>query len=493
MSLVMIRCDATESGGLGHVVRGLAVATAARSAGWDAVLVGKVETSLARDLIAGCRVPVMSPEGRGLAVLAAETGAVVVHVDDYEIGPEARSQLAAAGALLSSVEDGRYGRRPADLVIDPTMGADGGDRPEDGSRSVLAGISYAPMRAEVLAARQRRLAAAPRAGRRRGLVVLGGTDAAGGSAAVAAVVSLVSDVDLTVVAPPRSHQAIAAVAGPTAQVVPPSPAFLDLAAESDFVVSAAGTTAWELVCIGVPTALVAVVENQRAGYAAAVAAGLAVGLGTLDELRADPSGAARALAQWLAGDASTGSRSVIDGRGGNRIVEAWQALLRGRAEAVHGAAARARPATGCDAQLLLRWRNDPAVRKVSRVREPVRWADHSAWLRGALEHPGRRLFVVEAANSAIGTVRFDELTGGEWEVSVTVAPEFRGQGWSVPVLRAAENAFVAGFGDASGARLVASVLATNPASRRLFEITGYAHIPDRRDGQFEVFTKNAVL
>ena len=52
MTHVAIRCDATPSGGIGHLVRALSVADAARAAGHTVVVAGSIEAPLARHLLA---------------------------------------------------------------------------------------------------------------------------------------------------------------------------------------------------------------------------------------------------------------------------------------------------------------------------------------------------------------------------------------------------------------------------------------------------------
>ena len=62
-------------------------------------------------------------------------------------------------------------------------------------------------------------------------------------------------------------------------IVAPVDDLAAIMARADLVISAAGTSVWELCCIGVPMALIWAVENQRDGYDRVVAAGAALGLG----------------------------------------------------------------------------------------------------------------------------------------------------------------------------------------------------------------------
>jgi spore coat polysaccharide biosynthesis predicted glycosyltransferase SpsG len=120
--------------------------------------------------------------------------------------------------------------------------------------------------------------------------------------------------------------------------VPPTGALPTLIASADLVVSAAGTSTWELCCLGAPSALVCVVDNQRESYHRVVAAGLADGLGELPALAGDGQ-AARAAAHTLTELLADGSRraalsararAAVDGRGRARVVDAVLDALRRR-------------------------------------------------------------------------------------------------------------------------------------------------------------------
>lgn len=494
MTHVAIRCDASAAGGIGHLVRAISVAGAAREAGHSVVVVGAIESPLAERLLADAGLETAEAPA-DLGILAAEQGATVVHVDDYPTGTEARDQVHTTGALLSSMEDGTFGRRPADVVIDSTIRAEHAPRPEDGSGTVLLGIDYAPMRAQVRAARARRASEVHDVSRgARVLIVMGGTDATGAAGTLAALCVAADGVEhVGVIASEQSWYAVREEAGREVELIAPSPAFLDRAADADLVVSAAGTTAWELTCIGVPSLLVAVVENQRAGYEAALDVGIARGLGTLAEVRDDPQ-AARVAVESAVADLRSGrswaetGRTLVDGQGAGRIVAAWtQALQRRIGE--HAAPVAARPAALADSKLLLRWRNDPETREVSRSTERVSWEGHSQWYQRILEDPRRLLYVVERGGAPVGTVRFDALDApdaAEWEVSITLAPEARGHGLARAVLAAGEDAFDQ---DHPEATVVAAVLPGNVPSQRLFARAGYQLDPARDDGDFDVLVR----
>jgi ribosomal protein S18 acetylase RimI-like enzyme len=278
----------------------------------------------------------------------------------------------------------------------------------------------------------------------------------------------------------------------------------------DLVISAAGTSVWELCCIGVPTAVVWVVDNQREGYDRVVGAGAAIGLGgpTLgadegaDECATGLLKTALTDGRVLA-DLSTAGRRIVDGLGAWRVVATWEQVHRqpqrqkegtGRSARVPEAdsgALVARPATLQDARLLWQWRNDPVTRAGSRSPQEVSWDDHLRWLTSSLARSDRLLLVVQDVAGPVGTVRWDldgqaegSADGGhEWEVSITVAPHRRGRSLGRPLLRAAELALSeAARSEAmrSSATAVSAYLAVvhvdNLASVRLFEASAY--VPD---------------
>jgi len=80
-----------------------------------------------------------------------------------------------------------------------------------------------------------------------------------------------------------------------------------------------------------------------------------------------------------------------------------------------------------DADLLLEWRNDPAVRQASRHRSEIEFQAHQIWLRESLANPNRKIFIAELGDVPVGTVRSD-YSRGTYELSWTVAPEVREQG-----------------------------------------------------------------
>lgn len=133
-----------------------------------------------------------------------------------------------------------------------------------------------------------------------------------------------------------------------------------------------------------------------------------------------------------------------------------------------------RPALSSDAITLWRWRNDPQTRAASFTASAVELDEHERWLQDTLGRADRRLYVAHADGRDVATARLD-VQGTEAEVSLTVAPEWRGRGIGTHVLRAlVTEAFQA----AGLLRLVARVKTDNAASRTAFERAGFMPAPE---------------
>jgi len=520
---VLVLCDGGGSIGVGHVIRSLALAEASVAAGHSVVVAGHFEGSFVQRQLAEAPVEVVQLNAPMAAVdlqpvidLLRRLRPDVLHVDSYD-APGRLEELVVDVAVLSNMEDGSFGRRRADVVIDPTFGAERAPRPDDGSTWQLRGSRYAPIRQRVIDARRpysgeidNEIGAGVGEVARSVLVVMGGTDPLGlAPTAVRLLAGTGLVLDVTVIAAggiAEPFRSAARGSRLSLDILAPVDDLAAMMARHDLVISAAGTSVWELCCIGVPMAVVWAVDNQREGYDRVVAAGAAVGLGgpelgapklSGDGLSGDDlsrfEGAVGLLRTALTdsrarADMVLAGRQVIDGLGAWRVVRAWEQASR-PVTAVVDPGLVARPATLEDARPLWEWRNDQATRVASLSSEVVAWDDHLAWLADSLTRTDRMLLVVEDPGSStgpIGTVRWDLERMGEgqregehaWEVSITVAPERRRQSLARPLLRAGEVAL--SEWTRTSATEVTAYLAVvhidNGASLRLFETSAY--VPD---------------
>jgi spore coat polysaccharide biosynthesis predicted glycosyltransferase SpsG/RimJ/RimL family protein N-acetyltransferase len=471
---VLIHCHGGPAVGVGHVFRAASLAEAAVGRGHRVDFSGTFEGPLVTGRLRSAGMEIVAD-----ARLAAYD---VVHVDTYRPDGDDLAARAAGVALLSNLEDGEFGRRPADLVIDPNLGAEGTRR--DIGPVLLRGSRWAPLRRSVV---ERAAQATIRDEARRVLVVMGGTDVHGVTAEVLEVLAATGrDLTVTAIAQPASREELerkVAVLDLDVELVGPRPDLADLMLDQDLVVSASGTSVWELCCLGVPAALVCVSDNQRDSYARVLERGAAVGLGSAMS-GLDRDAAAATLGDALA-DAGLRDRlsktagRLVDGLGAWRVVRSWEQLTGRHGGRQATAGLQMRPVTEADAETLLVWRNDPATRSASRTTGELGIDQHRAWLSRALDDPDRHLLVASDDAGDVGTVRWDRLRQGEWEVSVTVAPERRGQALAGRLLRSGESWLA--DNDPATHTMLATVHEGNVPSLRMLDSSGY--LPEGAPGE----------
>lgn len=437
-----IRADAGPSMGIGHLMRCLALAQAWQDRGGAVTVVTAPGQSALKSRLVGEGFAVHELEALpGTLADAVETLATVAAhgwlvVDGYQFRTDYLLALKAGKCRVLAVDDlGAIDLEAADLVLNQNMQATadlyGGCV---AASRLLLGSSFALLRRDFL--QERRIAAGTRDGAARSVVItLGGSDPANVSARVLELLGNVRDLRLqvtVVIGPANPHLASLQVAAAQLQtthdvtLVTDPPDLPALLARADVAVSAAGSSCWELACLGVPMLLVVIADNQRPGATALAAGNMAIVAGgtraedllpLLRTLITDP-GVRRRLSQAAA--------QLIDGRGAGRVAERMATFP-----------VRLRAATRNDAALLHAWANDPLTRRMSFSTAPIPWETHLPWLTGRLATPDCRLSIGEDENgAALGQVRLDR-TATTAALSVGLAPEARGRGLAARLVRVA--------------------------------------------------------
>jgi spore coat polysaccharide biosynthesis predicted glycosyltransferase SpsG/RimJ/RimL family protein N-acetyltransferase len=384
--VIAFRCDGGDRVGAGHVARCLQIAAAFRMAGDEPLFVGQFD-GLAAALLEAGGMEAVAPTPD--APLGVPPGADLAVLDSYELEP------AEAGVPVAAIEDGPLQSRPGVIPIDYHL---------DASGPAIAGPAYAPVAPALAAARRER-------GFERALVTVGG--GSGGAQLRSAALEACRDHGLEPV------ETGAGLAGAIEQ--------------ADVAVSAAGLTAYELACAGVPAGLVSIAPNQERVARTFAGAGLAI---TGD----DPKRLVGRLADAGVRESLAGAGpAAVDGYGAFRVRDALRAIVAGAAVAEP---LRYRPATAADSTRQLEWRNDPATRAVSRTTHEIQPAEHERWFEGVLGDGDRRLLVVEDRAGPAGSVRFD-IDGREAEISVMIAPERRSEGLGTRAVRESSELLLA--------------------------------------------------
>ena len=239
-----------------------------------------------------------------------------------------------------------------------------------------------------------------------------------------------------------------------------------LMAKADLAVGAGGATSWERLCLGLPTLVVTLAENQRPIADGLSQRGLISWLGHQDEVD-EPAllqAISRLIQQDLDEEWSMRCLAVVDGQGVNRVCAALTVTAT--------TPLRARQAKLNDESLLLEWANDPTCRRNSFSPERITEEDHEKWFHEHLSDlDGCRLYIVETTDGMpLGQVRFERKEERAWEVHYSLAPVFRGRGLGRVLLEAALQKLRADVGEAL---IFGRVKDGNHPSRKIFESLGF--------------------
>ena len=327
MRNLLIRPDCRDHVGLGHLVRGVALAEAWIGMGGTVTLaVDRSGSDLGRIVPQGIEVVVVGSEshGRDVSVLADRLDAAWVVLDGYDFGLDLERAIRDAGHRLLAIDD--FGHRPhsADLVLDQNIAA---ERSSYGPGRVLLGAQYALIRSEIQAARE--LAVAPER-RIDVLVTFGGSAPDDAGDLVSALVKRL-DVRVETLGPgfePASDRRRCERVVDHGVVSDPGPYFR----AAEVVVGAAGSTTLELCHLGAPSVLMALAPNQEAVGAALARLGAAVYLGRRHRV---PTAEVVTAVEDLLGDRarrrrmSEAASTLVDGRGATRVSRELLAALNG--------------------------------------------------------------------------------------------------------------------------------------------------------------------
>ncbi|NIA69026.1 UDP-2,4-diacetamido-2,4,6-trideoxy-beta-L-altropyranose hydrolase [Pelagibius litoralis] len=480
----VFRADASAALGGGHVMRCLTLAKSLEKLGWQC---GFAVNATALEIIpalAGEDILVLD------SIMAAEAenirknwpdGADWLIVDHYErdAGWEAGCRGWAKNILV--IDDLADRPHDCDVLLDQTPGRASDDYAglvPPGTR-LLTGCDYALLRPAFAGNRQTSLARRTGAGRlNRILVSIGATDPDNHSLVALQAIAesglpLAVDVVLGAAAPHRSAvSAQIETMGKEVRLHVDVANMPELMARADLAIGAAGTSTWERCCLGLPSLMLVVAENQRLIAERIATTGAArVISGPRDALADRIAGALRDLADDgdALSDMAAKAARICDGRGCDRL--GLELVPPGQAK--NGRPVALRLATANDEGLILEWQRHPTSRRFARNPQVPSAKEHHQWFTARLADPECLLTMITLNRKPAGVLRLDPVAAPAaapqtpaFEVSILISPEHRGQ-------RVAEEALRFARRWQQKAVIVAEVLPENEASVALFQRAQY--------------------
>lgn len=365
MKRAVIRTDAGVNIGSGHVMRCLTLADALSFEGFEICFICRPQTGDLIQWIAerGYRVEALSIQSQapdshlahsawlygGHALDAQETQTIIdreqprlLVVDHYGIDERWFDALTQCPPHVIALDDLADRKLPCDLLLDPTAGrsVDMYNHLLPQQTVALVGASYCLLRKEFLQWRETSLQRRQRVtGIERVLVSLGGVDATNVTGAVLSELehsslSSLCQIDILVGSAYPHMQDLQQQVNQSRFAVSVAVAVNNVAqrlAYTDLAIGAAGSSAWERCCLGVPTAMCVLADNQKAIAEVlehCQAAALAHCKGSVTVGRAMQSVLSQCIEQpHYLRTLSKNAAKLVDGRGTARVIDAIQDLL----------------------------------------------------------------------------------------------------------------------------------------------------------------------
>jgi UDP-2,4-diacetamido-2,4,6-trideoxy-beta-L-altropyranose hydrolase len=361
--IVALRADASLRIGSGHIMRCLTLADALIDRGHSCVF-------LSRDL-EGSRHDAVRSRGHELEVLDGgdgshvpdesapahaawlecgwqedaratrdgldRCGAGALVVDHYALDSRWEEAVAAPGLRIGAIDDLADRPHAVSLLVDQNLGRRAQDYedlvPVDcrllvGPRFALVSSQFARLREESLSRRAG-------AGMEHVMISMGGVDAQDVTSAVLECLGTSHPTSLSEVSVIMGRHAphlerVRALAADLPLPVEVSVDVMDMAermTRADLAVGGAGVTAWERCSLGLPSITVVLAENQRGGARALGAAGAALVVEEISELREQlPELLAAMEAGELRAKASRAAADLVDAQGLRRVCDELEEL-----------------------------------------------------------------------------------------------------------------------------------------------------------------------
>jgi UDP-2,4-diacetamido-2,4,6-trideoxy-beta-L-altropyranose hydrolase len=341
---LLVRADADETRGTGHVMRSLALVHGWISRGGRVRFLSSCPNPTLRRRIqaAGAVVTEIGgyhPDAADLHATVAVVKETVsalkqlpwVVADGYHFDTAYQNALRAAGCRLLVIDDNAHlPFYDADVVLNHGIHAFKLTYSCPLDTKLLLGTAYALLRPEFRQSAAVARSIPPIA--RKILVTLGGSDPGNATQKVIEALHQVKTSGLEVkivVGPVNPHlQTLKRLVAESMGAITLETAVHDMASLmrwADVAVAAAGGTCWELACLGVPMVNIVVADNQKVIAAELEAAGVSVNLGWYHEVAA--SHIAAVLSEILRAphrraQMSIRGKTMVDGQGVSRVIDA---------------------------------------------------------------------------------------------------------------------------------------------------------------------------
>ena len=241
-----------------------------------------------------------------------------------------------------------------------------------------------------------------------------------------------------------------------------------LMTEHNVAIGAPGTTSWERACLGIPSIIIPLAENQQEISKQLVHTGAAIKV-ELSEIqkRLIPS-YQKMIEQWE--KMHSINLSICDGLGIYRTTQAINELENGTSHSI-----ALRVASQSDIKQVYEWQLLPQTRQYALIKKLPTWIEHEQWMKNKLTQKMDYFYIVESLlnRDKIGVVRLDKEEDELYILSIFIDPDCFNKGFAKKALNYIDLLH-------PEITIKVIVLEENKASQLLFVAAGYSRISSTR-------------
>ncbi|QUM87914.1 UDP-2,4-diacetamido-2,4,6-trideoxy-beta-L-altropyranose hydrolase [Moritella sp. 36] len=238
----------------------------------------------------------------------------------------------------------------------------------------------------------------------------------------------------------------------------------ELMLEHSIAIGAPGTTSWERACLGIPSIIVPLAENQNTISQNLVACEAAIRVNITALSSELLSAYLTLLTKW---NSFRGTNlALCDGLGLQRVLHHIQMLFDNDL-----ASLEIRRASSSDIEKVYEWQCLSETRKYALNSAVPTWNEHQSWMKKKLTCYQDYFYLLECPleQARVGVVRLDRIRPGEYLVSIFIDPAFYSKGIAKRALAYIDCIH-------PNITIHATVLEANLASQKLFTSASYQRL-----------------
>lgn len=414
----IFRCDASAQIGAGHVMRCLTLANHLQDYAVTFLCLECPDNIKNQIKAQGHKVVLVESESNALNVIARTQPDLLI-IDHYGLDKQFEYQATPFCGHLIVIDDVAYRQHLCDILIDQNPHVDKSiydDLIPDAAQKLI-GVQYALLRPEFRDIRQKTVI---RQGVKNILVFLSGGDSMNMTSISLKGIEEFNEITINVVVggmnPHKNSIKLMCEKHPNWNYFEDISNMAEMMAQADLCLGASGSTSMERACLGLPSIVTLLADNQKVIAQPFADLGVHVNLGYYNQLT--PADWRDAVKDFVKTPEKLKTMSqtafeCVDGQGTERVL--------GIINTLHNVPKTTylRPIIDNDKYTILKWRNSDHVRQYMHKADIISLENHEKWFEKILNNPNQydyQIFVLDNQDVGVmGFYNFDESqTCCEW-------------------------------------------------------------------------------